>query len=98
LSDVNLSSNGLDPRRRRVLFRARHRGMREMDILMGRFADAELPTLTEAELDDFERLMDVPDRDVLAWLMGRAMAPANYDTSVLRRLRAFHAHARPINL
>ena len=87
------SSAGLDPRRRRAKFRAWHRGMREMDLLMGRFADAEIGTLSDAELDDFEQLMEAQDRDVFAWLTQEAPTPANYDTSVFRKLRAFHVRA-----
>ena len=45
-----LSSEGLDERRRKLLFRCRHRGIREMDFVLGRFADAELPRLSDAEL------------------------------------------------
>ncbi len=61
MSGSMLSSAALDERRRRILFRAWRRGMREMDLVMGQFADANLPTMTEAELDEFERLMEAPD-------------------------------------
>ena len=89
---------GLDPRRRRTLFRAWHRGTREMDLLMGQFADAKLGVLSEAELDDFELLMEAPDRDVFSWLTGEVATPGNYDTPVFRRLRDFHTHESPIHL
>ena len=91
------TSADLDVRRRRILFRAWHRGIREMDILMGRFADAELGAMSEAELDDFERLIEVPDPDLFRWLTGEDAVPANYDTAVFRRLKAFHTHAAPIH-
>ena len=52
---TNLSSEGLDPRQRRLLFRCWHRGIREMDLVLGGFADAHLASLTEAELDELER-------------------------------------------
>ena len=90
--------NGLDPRRRRTLFRAWHRGTREMDLLFGQFADARLRTLSEAELDDFELLMEAPDRDVFSWLTGEVPTPGNYDTPVFRHLRDFHTHESPLNL
>ncbi len=90
--------DGLDPRRRRTLFRAWHRGTREMDLLMGQFADAKLKHLTEAELDDFELLIEAPDRDVFTWLTGEVAVPGNYDTPVFRRLRAFHTHESPLHL
>lgn len=91
-------SEALDVRRRRLLFRAWHRGMRELDLIMGRFADRQLPKLSDAELGDLELLMEVPDRDVLSWLTGELETPNNYDTPVFRKLRAFHTHARPLHV
>ena len=76
MSGNSLSSAGLDARRRRMLFRAWRRGMREMDLVMGRFADANLPAMSEAELDEFERLLDAPDPELLAWITGEAPVPA----------------------
>ena len=84
------SSEGLDPRRRRVLFRSWHRGIREMDLVLGRFADENIDTLTDAELDEYERLMEVPDRDLLKWVTDEAPVAANYDTPIFRRVKAFH--------
>ena len=84
----DLSSAGLDARRRRILFRAWRRGMREMDLVMGRFADAQLPELSDVELDQFERLLDAPDPLVLAWVTGEEPVPAAHDTPLFARLRA----------
>jgi antitoxin CptB len=84
------SSDGLDVRRRKLLFRSWHRGMREMDLVMGKFADAEISRLTEAELDEYERLLEVPDGELLVWITGEQEIPADHDGAVLRRLRAFH--------
>ena len=87
----------LDTRRRRLRFRAWHRGTREMDLLMGRFADSELGTLPEAEVDQLELLMEAPDRDVFSWLTGELELPGNFDTAVFRRIQAFHSHDAPIH-
>ena len=89
MTGTTRSSEGLDLRRRKLLFRAWHRGMREMDLIMGRFADDALAGLADAELDEFERLMEVPDRELLAWVTGEADVPASYDTALFRRLRDF---------
>ena len=91
------SSDGLDVRRRRLLFRSWHRGIREMDLIMGRFADAEIGAMAEADLAEFERLIEVPDRDLYLWLTGEAETPSNYDTPVFRRLKSFHTHDAPIH-
>jgi antitoxin CptB len=86
------SSDGLDTRRRRLLFRAWHRGMRETDLIIGRFADRTIGELGEDELAEFERLIEVPDCELLAWITGEADVPESFDTPVFRRLRDFHAH------
>lgn len=79
----------LDPRRKRALFRAWHRGIREMDLVMGRFADREMAGLTEAELDEVERLMEEPDPVVYAWVTEQAAPPAAFDTPLLARIREY---------
>jgi antitoxin CptB len=91
VTGTNLSSEGLDPRRRRLLFRCWHRGIREMDLVLGRFADAQLPTLSDVALDELERWLDVPDQRFFAWVNGMESVPANYDTALFRRLRDFHS-------
>ncbi|MFC5418263.1 MAG: succinate dehydrogenase assembly factor 2 [Stutzerimonas stutzeri] len=98
MSGSTRSSADLDPRRRKILFRAWHRGMREMDLIMGRFADAHIGTLSEADLDEFERLIEVLDRDLLSWVTGEAQVPENYDSDVFRQLKAFHQHDKPIHV
>ena len=86
------SSEGLDARRKRLLFRAWRRGVREMDLIVGRFADATIDTFSEEDLDDFERLIEVPNAELYAWVTGDANAPAERDSAVLRALIGFHAH------
>ena len=88
------SSDGLDTRRRRILFRARHRGMREMDVIMGRFVDAEIDRLSDAELDALELLLDAQDQEAFSWICGTLAVPAEHDTPLLRRLKDFHLSGR----
>ena len=64
--------------------------MREMDLIMGRFADACLDTMEPAELDDYERLMEMPDPELFEWVLADAAPPADVDSPMLQRLRAFH--------
>jgi antitoxin CptB len=89
MTGTTRSSQGLDLRRRKLLFRAWHRGMREMDLIMGGFADAKVDGLSEGELAELERLIDVPDRDLLAWITGEETVPPDYDGPLFRDLRAF---------
>ena len=90
LDGSQLSSFSLDIRRRRLLFRSWHRGIREMDLIMGRFADAFIQRLNAQDLDDYERLTEVPHPELLEWIIGEGPVPAAYDCDVLRNLRAFH--------
>ncbi|ALK09292.1 succinate dehydrogenase assembly factor 2 [Blastochloris viridis] len=90
MSGTTRSSAGLDERRRRILFRAWHRGTRELDLLIGRFADAMLGTLNEGEVDQLEHLMDAQDHDIYGWITGSREVPPDYDTAVLKGLRDFH--------
>jgi len=85
-----ISSLGLDRRRRRLLFRAWHRGIREMDLVMGRFADVHIGGFSDAELDAFDELLDAPDQQAFAWITGVEDVPPEFDTPMFRRLRGFH--------
>ena len=69
------SGEGLDARRRKLLFRSWHRGIREMDLVLGSFADAALHGLNEAELDQYERLLEIQDADLLSWITGETPPP-----------------------
>jgi transcription-repair coupling factor (superfamily II helicase) len=89
-----LSSEGLDGRRRRLLFRCRHRGIREMDFVLGRFAGAELNKLSEHELGELESWLEIPDQQIFAWVNGSEAAPAEMNTPLFRRLCAFHGVER----
>ena len=84
------SSAGLDTRRRKLLFRCWHRGMREMDLIMGRFADRTIGELGDSELAAFEQLIEIPDCELLAFITGEADVPPMLDTELFRRLRDFH--------
>jgi len=85
------SSNGLDGRRKRLLFRCWHRGTREMDLILGRFVDAAIATLTGDELSELERLIEVPDSDLYAALTGDRPLPSEYAGALFDRIKAFRA-------
>jgi antitoxin CptB len=85
------SSLGLDERRRRLLFRCWHRGTREMDLILGRFADATIESLSDMELAELERLIELPDPDLYAALIGETMLPPDFAGPLFQRIRAFRA-------
>ena len=76
-------------RRRRLRYRAWHRGTREMDLVLGPFADAHLEEFGAADLDRLETLMDEEDTDLLKWVMGQEPVPANTDADLLADIIAY---------
>ena len=78
----------IDPRRKRLLWRASHRGIKEMDIVLGRFAELRLAEMTDAELAELETIIDIPDQDLFSWITAGA-APAAARSPVLDDLLAF---------
>jgi antitoxin CptB len=94
MTGISLSSSELDPRRKRMLFRAWRRGTREMDLLLGGFADLALKDMADDDLGLFEHLLEAPDKDIYAWISGKAAVPANYDTDVFRAVLAYSNRAR----
>lgn len=90
MTGTTVSSADLDARRRRALFRAWHRGMREMDLVLGRFADAEIARLNESELATFEALLEVGDTELFKWLTGEIPIPKTHDTPLVEKIRSSH--------
>jgi antitoxin CptB len=85
------SSDGLDDRRKRLLFRCWHRGTREMDLLLGRFADAEIAILTDDQLVELERLLEIADPDLYAALIGDAPLQGEFASPLFARIKAIRA-------
>ena len=80
-------SSELDPRRRRLLYRATHRGTQEADLLIGGYVARHVAAMTEAELAATEAVLDHPDPDLADWLTGRRPIPPGADSPLLRRMR-----------
>lgn len=75
-------------RRKRLLFRAQRRGFKEVDLIFGQYAEANLARLDVAGLDQFEALLAAPDQEVYAWLRGAEPVPDAYDNPVFAGLKA----------
>ncbi|CAA9270496.1 MAG: hypothetical protein AVDCRST_MAG04-3072 [uncultured Acetobacteraceae bacterium] len=85
-SDMPQDIPELDPRRRRLLFRARHRGTKEADLMIGGFVSRNLSAFSEAELAQIEAVLDLPDVDLSDWLSGRREPPPGVRTPMLERM------------
>lgn len=94
MTGTKRSSEGLEVRRRKLLYRSWHCGMRELDLILGPFADARIGALTDAELDQYERLIAAPDSDLLTWITGERQTPEAYATPVMAQVKA-HCRRTP---
>ena len=91
ITGTTRSIGALDDRRKRLLFRCWHRGTREMDLILGRFADAEIAAMRDDELAALERLIEVPDPDLYAALIGDQPLAPEYAGPLFDRIKAFRA-------
>jgi antitoxin CptB len=77
-----------ETRRKRLIYRSWHRGTREMDLIMGSFADKYVPGFEDRDLDQFEELLTLSDPDLYNWITGVETAPANIHNNVFEKLLA----------
>jgi antitoxin CptB len=69
--------------RKRLLWRAKHRGIKEMDIVVGGFAELRLAEMSVGELALFEVLLEIPDQELLSWTTGQEAVPEKWKTPLL---------------
>ena len=81
--------DGIDAQRRRLQFRSWHRGTREIDLILGRFADLYLCQFTVEQLDRYAALLEKSDPDIFDWLTGRSPVPETLDSDVMQLLKNF---------
>ena len=79
----------LETRRKRVAYRSRHRGTKELDLFVGAFVEQRLEGMSEAQLDRFETLLEVPEPQLYDWVTGNAKPPPEFDHDVTRMLLEF---------
>jgi antitoxin CptB len=80
----------IQTRRKRALFRAQHRGTKEMDWMIGRYAEAKLPGMDAAALDTFDQLLAISDPELDAWLMKQGRVVERALEVVIADIRLFH--------
>ena len=79
----------IDLRRKRLRYRCSHRGIKELDLILARFAEAHLSTLTADQLGRFEALLANPDPEIYRWISGGEPVPAAFDSDVMTLLKNF---------
>ncbi len=79
----------LELRRRRLAYRSKHRGTKELDLLLGVFAERQLELMSARELELYEAILEADEVDIYAWLVGREAVPPAHDNDVMRRLLSF---------
>jgi len=80
----------IETRRRRAVYRATHRGTKEMDWLLGRYGEASISAMSEPDLANFERLLALPDPDLQRWILSGEVRAENDLTDLVGRIRAYH--------
>jgi antitoxin CptB len=80
-----------DARLKKLKFRAWRRGFREADLILGPFADNHVAGFSAGELDEFERLLEVPDHDLYAWIVDRVPTPPEWDGVLMKQIKCFRA-------
>lgn len=82
----------LDPRRKRLIFRSDHRGIKEMDLIMGSFARKYIAAMDEPTLDRYEAMLEMSDPDLYNWITGAEVTPPEWDGALMDMLKA-HRYA-----
>eukprot|EP00455_Lapot_gusevi_P008353 TRINITY_DN1362_c0_g1_i2.p1 TRINITY_DN1362_c0_g1~~TRINITY_DN1362_c0_g1_i2.p1 ORF type:complete len:157 (-),score=44.96 TRINITY_DN1362_c0_g1_i2:139-549(-) len=83
-----------DVRFKRMLWRAKQRGMLELDILLGKWAERHMHKLTEAQLQEFDQILDLETPELLKYIDGRLEIPEELQTPLLLQLRDYVSNKR----
>lgn len=86
-------THDLETRRRRAHYRANHRGTKELDLILSRYADAHLDEMSEQQIADFETLLELPDPQLQHWLLAKERPSGTDIPSLIHAVRAFHGMA-----
>lgn len=83
MSEIDTQDETIENKRKRLIFRSWHRGTKEMDLLMGSFADAHIPQMEAGSLSDYDALLHESDPDLYNWISGRENPPERVKCPVL---------------
>ncbi|MDS7597262.1 succinate dehydrogenase assembly factor 2 [Agrobacterium tumefaciens] len=83
------TSADLEARRKRILYRCWHRGIREMDLVLGQFAEDNIDSLSEEQLDELEVIMAEEDQDLIQMVTGAAAIPEKFRTPLFEKIISY---------
>ncbi len=84
-----MAEDNISIKRKQLIFRSWHRGTREIDLMLGRFADAHIPQFDEGQLGIYERFLNNSDPDIFNWLTGQEPVPPAEDNGITRLMLSF---------
>ncbi len=87
----------IEVKRKRLLYRSKYCGNKEMDLILGTFAERHLDTMTDAQLDKYDDLIRNQDLDLYDWISGRQPVPAEHDHDVMALLKEFKYYDKRTN-
>jgi len=85
-------SEDIETKRKRLLYRSKYCGNKEMDLILGTFAERHLAAMSEPQLDRYDTLIRNPDLDLYDWIIGRKAVPSEHDHDVMKLLQEFEFH------
>jgi antitoxin CptB len=88
-SDEKIMAEHLEIRRKRLRYRSWHRGTKELDLVLGAFADKHLDALAPGQLDAYEAILEADEHDIYGWLTGNRQVPEEHDNEVMTAILDF---------
>jgi antitoxin CptB len=88
----------LDHLKKKLLYQSAHRGCKELDIILGSFAENFLMDLEYKSIKLYEELLQAPDNDIYNWIIEKTLPPKQYDTKLLKRIISFNKKKHEISL
>jgi len=85
----DIAEDNISIKRKRLIFRSWHRGTREIDLLLGKFAEAHIPQFSEVQLATYDRFLNNSDPDIFNWITGQEPVPPSEDNDVVRLMLKF---------
>jgi antitoxin CptB len=85
---MSMKLEEIEKKRKRLIFRSWHRGTKEMDLLMGTFADRNVHDMSADEIEQYDEMLNCSDPDLYNWISGRETPPANQMSAVLEKFLA----------